>query len=107
VKLRERWKVRRQNKRRMNEMIQFDIRVMKLDISIPPSLRHVKVSGLFDEHGEWEFQELEACLPLEFVHKIHVIISPPLRDQGDDVVVCISGSVGEYSVAHGYTALCI
>jgi len=73
---------------------------MELDVSIPPSLRYVKVSDLLDEHGEWKFQELEACLPLEYVHKMQAIISPPLGDQRDDIVVCISGSVG-------YNALCI
>lgn len=88
-------------------MIDAGLKVMELDISISPSLRHVKVSCLLDEHCEWKFQELEACLPLEFMHKMHVIISHPLGDQGDDVGVCISGSVGEYSVAHGYNALCI
>lgn len=66
-------------------MIDAGLRVININIRIPPSLRHVKVSDLFDEHGKWKFQELEACLPLEFVHKMHVVIHPPLADQRDDV----------------------
>lgn len=70
---------------RWSNLIDAGLRVIKIDIRIPPSLRYVKVSDLFDEHGKLKFQELEACLPLEFVHKMHVVIPPPLVDQKDDV----------------------